>query len=153
MRKTLLALTLVLVSPALYAAGDNGLVHVKTNHSVAKAAERFVHVIQEKGLTLFTQVDHAAGGNKVDLPLRPTHLVIFGNPKLGTPLMQCNQALAMDLPQKLLVWEDGNKQVWMTYNDPTYLAKRHELGDCAAEMVKTIGVKLPKLVEAAAADK
>jgi len=79
---------------------------------------------------VFTRIDHEKGAQKVGAKLRPTELVIFGNLKLGTPLMQCNQKIAIDLPQKALIFEDENAQVWFSYNDPKYLATRHSLKGC-----------------------
>ena len=81
-------------------------------------------------MTIFKRVDHTAGAEKAGLQLRPTELLIFGNPKVGTPLMLCSQTAALDLPQKALAYEDENGEVWLAYNDPAYMAKRHNLKDC-----------------------
>ena len=81
-------------------------------------------------MTVFTRVDHAAGAKKVDMSLEPTELVIFGNPKMGTALMKCGHSVAIDLPLKALIWEDGDGQTWLGYNDPAYLATRHKLEVC-----------------------
>lgn len=78
-------------------------------------------------MTVFTRIDHSAGAKKVDKELRPTELVIFGNPKVGTPLMQCVQTVAIDLPQKMLIWQDEAGTTWLSYNNPSYLAKRHHI--------------------------
>ncbi|MEM8604355.1 MAG: DUF302 domain-containing protein [Cyanobacteria bacterium P01_H01_bin.121] len=99
-------------------------------------------------MTQFARIDHAAGAESVDLELRPTQLIIFGNPKVGTPLMQCNQQTAIDLPQKALIWEDEAGQVWMSYNDPQYLGQRHTLDACA-EVLGRIEMVLANLVNAA----
>ena len=94
------------------------MINVKSVHSVAQTADRLEKVLEAKGMTLFTRIDHAAGAAKVGEELRPTELLIFGNPKVGTPLMQCSQTVAIDLPQKALIWEDNEGSVWFSYNDP-----------------------------------
>lgn len=110
-------------------AGPDGLIMKKSNHSVDKTLDRLAEMLEAKGLTIFARVDHAAGAAKVDLDLPATQLLIFGNPKLGTPLMQSNRTIAIDLPQKALAWKDGEGQVWLAYNDPAYLAERHDIAD------------------------
>ncbi len=87
-------------------------------------------------MTIFKRVDHTAGAKKVGLELRPTELLIFGNPKVGTPLMLCSQTAALDLPQKALAYKDESGQVWLTYNDPTYMAKRHHIKGCEKSINK-----------------
>ena len=129
---TFIAIFLI-VSPA--AAGD-GLISVKSSHDVKVTAGRLEDILIKKGMTVFIRIDHAAGAKKVGQKLRPTELVVFGNPKVGTPLMQCSQSVAIDLPQKALIWQDDKGQVWLTYNDPNYLAQRHGLGECAEVITK-----------------
>jgi uncharacterized protein (DUF302 family) len=121
------------------AVADNGLVNVKSTHSVKDTADRLEEALKNKGMTVFIRIDHAAGAKKVGLALQPTELVIFGNPKVGTPLMQCSRSVAIDLPQKALVWEDAQGQVWLTYNDPAYLATRHAITGCEAVLEKVGG--------------
>lgn len=116
-----------LVSTSL--AGD-GLITVKSSYDVSTTLDRMEKIISDKGLTVFTRIDHAAGAKKAAISLRPTELLIFGNPKVGTPLMNCNQTAAIDLPQKALAWEDEKGQAWLSYNDPDYLANRHDLSGC-----------------------
>lgn len=123
----------LLLLPAMAA---DGVVSAKSAHSVADTADKLEAVLNEKGMTVFARIDHAAGAAKIDAELRPTQLVVFGNPKVGTPLMQCSQSVALDLPQKALIWEDAEGHVWLTYNDPAYLDARHGLGDCAAVLEK-----------------
>jgi len=89
--------------------------------------DRLVTEVTAKGLTIFARIDHAAGAAQVGLPLRPTELLIFGNAKAGTPLMQSNQEVGIDLPLKMLVWEDAAGKTWLSYSDPRWIAKRHEL--------------------------
>jgi uncharacterized protein (DUF302 family) len=88
---------------------------------------------------VFKRIDHAAGAQKVGKTLRPTELVIFGNPKVGTPLMLCSQSVAIDLPQKALIWQDEAGQVWISYNDPQYLALRHNIRGCDKVLKKVAG--------------
>jgi len=122
------------------AVADNGLVSIKSNHSVKETGDRLENILQKKGMTLFDRIDHAAGAQKVGKELRPTEVIIFGNPKVGTPLMQCGQTMAIDLPQKALIWEDEGGRVWFSYNDPGYLADRHKTKGCleVIEKVKNV---------------
>lgn len=126
---------LVLTLPAM-AGGKQGLVNMKSEHDVAATESRLVSALNDKGMTVFARIDHAEGAASVDQVLRPTKLVVFGNPKAGTPLMQCQQSAAIDLPQKALIWEDSDGQVWLTYNDVDYLAERHQLEGCEAPLKK-----------------
>jgi uncharacterized protein (DUF302 family) len=118
------------------ASAEPGLINVKSSHDVKNTADRLEAVLNEKGMTVFLRVDHAEGARKVGQELRPTELVIFGNPKVGTPLMQCSQTMAIDLPQKALIWKDESGQVWLTYNEPQYLAARHGIDGCKAVLDK-----------------
>jgi len=120
-------LSIIFVSPVL--AGD-GLINVKSAHDVKQTTNRLESVLKEKGMTVFIRIDHAQGAKKVGKDLRSTELVIFGNPKVGTPLIQCAQSVAIDLPQKALIWKDDAGQVWLSYNDPKYLKKRHGIKGC-----------------------
>ena len=92
--------------------------------------DRLEKIVKERGLMVFARIDHAAGAQRVGQILRPTELLIFGNPKAGTALMQCNQTVGIDLPLKALVWKDASNQVWLGYNDPAHLAHRHAADDC-----------------------
>ncbi|CCN68980.1 DUF302 domain-containing protein [Vibrio nigripulchritudo] len=112
-------------------AADNGLITVKSHHSVEQTAEKLINVLESKGMTVFTQIKHDEGAKKVGMELRPTRLVIFGNPKVGTPLMKCSQTTAIDLPQKMLIWQDASGENWLSYNNPDYLNDRHGLEGCA----------------------
>ena len=118
------------------AMADNGMVNIKSVHDVKTTADRLEKILKEKGMTLFNRIDHAAGARKVGSSLQPTELLIFGNPKVGTPLMQCGQTAAIDLPQKALIWQDESGQVWLTYNDPLYVARRHGIDGCKAVLDK-----------------
>jgi uncharacterized protein (DUF302 family) len=121
-------LALLLVSAAAQAA--DGLIEIKSAHSVKDTITQFETAARERGLTIFARVDHAAGALKIGKTLRPTELLIFGNPQGGTPLMECAQSAGIDLPLKALAWEDAAGQVWLGYNDPQYLATRHGAKDC-----------------------
>ena len=112
------------------AAEDEGVISVRSAHDVRTTMDRLESAVRAAGLNVFDRIDHAAGAAKVGLTLRPTQLLIFGNPKVGTRLMHCSQRAALDLPMKALVWEDANGHVWLSYNDPAYLAARHHAQGC-----------------------
>ena len=99
-------------------------------------------------MTVFIRINHTEGAQKVGKKLRPTEILIFGNPKVGTPLMQCKQSVAIDLPQKALIWEDEAGQVWLSYNDPKYLADRHGITKCVG-VIKKIQKALSNFANAA----
>lgn len=134
----LLVVFLVLFS-SLASAAD-GLIIVKSPRSVAATMDRFEMLAKQRGLSVFMRIDHAAGAAKIGKVLRPTEVIIFGNPQGGTPLMECAQTVGIDLPLKALVWEDASNQVWLGYNDPEYLAKRHGVEKCPviASLRKTL---------------
>ena len=106
---------------------DTGIANQPTSHSVDQTVERLEAILQAKGITVFALIDHSGEAAKIGLTLRPTKLLIFGNPKAGTPLMLAAPSSALDLPLKILVWEDGQGKVWISYNSPQYLQKRHGL--------------------------
>ena len=130
------------------AAAGEGLISVKSAHDVKATADRLENNLKQKGMNVFIRINHAAGARKVGKDLRPTELIVFGNPKVGTPLMQCNQSVAIDLPQKALIWQDDKEQVWLTYNDPNYLLQRHELDQCT-EVIKKVAKALGNFAKAA----
>ena len=130
------------------AYADDGLVSLKSPHNVNTTANRLENILKQKGMTVFIRIDHAEGAQKVGRDLRPTELIIFGNPKVGTPLMQCRQCVAIDLPQKALIWEDAQGQVWLSYNDPNYLVNRHRITGCS-EVVKKIQSALSNFAQKA----
>lgn len=121
---------MVLFAMSLCAWGTDGLIAVKSPFSPKETMDRLENLLQQKGMTIFARVDHAAGAKKVGKTLRPTELLIFGNPQGGTPFMECAQTVGIDLPLKALVWEDASGQVWLGYNDPAFLAARHEVAQC-----------------------
>ncbi len=128
--------------------GD-GIIRVKSHHSVKQTADRLESLVKEKGLTLFIRINHAENAKKVGKNLRPTELLVFGNPNIGTPLMNCKQSVAIDLPQKALIWEDETDQVWIAYNDPQYLVDRHSITGCD-DVIRKIEQALSKLAETVA---
>lgn len=128
----------------------DGVIVVQSSHGPAETMDRLVAEIKAKGLTVFARIDHAAGANEAGLPLRPTELVIFGNAKGGTPLMQSNQETGLDLPLKALVWQDATNVTWISYNDPAWLAKRHGLGHEVEAPVKAMTAMLGAVTRAAA---
>lgn len=109
-----------------------GLTAIKSPYSAKETMDRFEAVVKEKNQVVFARVDHTAGGAKVNLAIRPTELLVFGNPLGGTPLMQCAQTAGIDLPMKALAWQDEGGQVWLGYNDATYLGQRHGVPQCPA---------------------
>ena len=145
-----LALACSLSIPAVQAAG-NGLITLRSAHSVTRTVQRLENALRAKGMIIFARIDHAQGANRVRLKLRPTVLLIFGNPKVGTVLIKCKQTVGIDLPLKMLAWRDARGRVWLTYNDPRYLAARHRLGRCGAAAVGKMSVALRRFAKAAAA--
>ena len=126
----------ILLSTQAYADSSDGIVRIKSNNSVTVTIDKLETVLKKKGMTIFKRVNHTAGAEKAGLKIRPTELLIFGNPKVGTPLMLCSQTAALDLPQKSLAYEDETGQVWLVYNDPIYMAKRHNVKNCDAAVQK-----------------
>jgi uncharacterized protein (DUF302 family) len=108
---------------------DNGkgLIDIPSNHSVDETVTKLEGILQAKGITLFALVDHSGEAAKIGMKMRPTKLLIFGNPRAGTPVMLAAPRSAIDLPLKILVWEDDQGKVWITYNSPSYLQERHNL--------------------------
>ncbi|NJL83807.1 MAG: DUF302 domain-containing protein [Chloroflexaceae bacterium] len=122
--------TSLIVLPAGKLQAENGIIQLKSPYSVEETATRLKTVLEQRGLMLVGTVDHTAAAAAIGQQLRPTRLFIFGNPRAGTPLMQCNQTAAIDLPMKALIWTDEVGQVWLGYNDPSYLQARHGLAGC-----------------------
>jgi uncharacterized protein (DUF302 family) len=106
---------------------DRGLINKASQHSVDQTVERLKNILESKGVKLFALVDHSGEAEKVGMKMRPTKLLIFGNPKAGTPLMLAAPSIAIDLPLKILIWEDAAGKVWLTYNNPEFLRERHGL--------------------------
>src|SRR5438309_6540246 len=108
---------------------NNGIIDKPSNHSVEQTVDRLKNILQSKGVTLFALIDHSGEAEKVRMKMPPTKLLIFGNPKAGTPLMLAAPSSAIDLPLKILVSEDAKGKVWLSYNSPAYLQQRHGLPD------------------------
>jgi uncharacterized protein (DUF302 family) len=105
---------------------ESGIVNVASHHSVDQTVQKFEEILRAKGIKLFALVDHSGEAEKASMPMRPTKLLIFGNPKAGTPLMIASPSIAIDLPLKVLVWEDTDARVWISYNSPAYLQARYK---------------------------
>jgi uncharacterized protein (DUF302 family) len=119
-----------------------GLKTLKSNFGPEKTMERLETEIKSHGMTVFARINHSALATEVGLVLRPTEVILFGNPRGGTPLMQAKQTMGIDLPLKALVWQDASGQTWISYNEPEWLAMRHELNGLdgpLAAMTKAIG--------------
>ena len=147
MKKVIIGLVVALTS--LSALAGEGVVTVASTHSAKDTADKFVAIAQEKGLNVFARINHQENATKFDMTLRPTEVIVFGNPKVGTPLMICAQEVALDLPQKVLVYEDDEGKTWLAYNDPMYLKQRHHIEGCDEVLNKISGV-LSNLTHAAA---
>jgi uncharacterized protein (DUF302 family) len=139
-------IAVLLLTTSVYA--DSGLISVKSAHDVKTTADRLEGMLKQKGMKVFIRINHAQGAQKIGKELRPTELIVFGNPKVGTPLMQCAQSVAIDLPQKALIWQDAQGQVWLSYNDPNYLVERHQITGCD-EVIKKVGKALSNFAKAA----
>jgi uncharacterized protein (DUF302 family) len=140
------ALAVILMSSTAFA--DSGLIIKTSAFDVATTLDRLEAVIKKKGITIFARIDHAAGAQKIGATLAPTQLLVFGNPKLGTPMMQSSQVIGIDLPLKVLAWQGADGKVRIAYNDPAHLAKRHGIADRDA-VVKKMSGALNKLTDVA----
>lgn len=125
----------------------NGLVRVASPHSVEETVKRLESVLAELGVRVFTVIDHSGEAEKVGMKMRPTKVVIFGNPKGGTPVMVAAPTLAIDLPLKALVAEDGDGKVWVSYNSPEYLQQRHGIPEELIKNIAVAGALVAKAVE------
>jgi uncharacterized protein (DUF302 family) len=137
----------LLISSPVLAEGD-GLITKKSNYSASETFDRLEDLLKKKGITVALRWSHAARANDVGIELRPTELLIFGNPKLGSHMFTSKQTAGIDLPMKALAWEDEQGQVWLTYNDPSYIAQRHGITD-RAEVVSKMTNALNNLTNAA----
>jgi uncharacterized protein (DUF302 family) len=115
-----------------------GLISVRSRYSVRETVDRLAAAAEAVGLIVFGRIDHGANAVEVGMPLRPTELLLFGHPRGGTPLMQEQQTVGVDLPLKALAWEDEAGQIWLTYNDTDWLARRHGLGSRSARTLETM---------------
>src|SRR6516165_2057166 len=129
----------------------DGLMTLPSTHGPKETMSRLEAAVKAKGMTVFARIDHAAGAAAVGLPLRPTELLIFGNAKGGTPLMLAAQTMGIDLPLKVLVWQDASGKTWLSYNDPSWLAKRHGLDHEVDASVSALTTALNAFATAATA--
>ncbi len=127
-----------------------GITTIKSNFGPKDTMNRLEAEVKARGMTVFAHINHAAGAAAVGVPLRPNDLLIFGNPKVGTPLMQSAQTIGIDLPLKVLVWQDAEGSTWLSYNDPAWLARRHGLNPDAEATVKTLAGVLNAVTAVAA---
>jgi uncharacterized protein (DUF302 family) len=116
-----------------------GIIDKPSNHTVDETVNRVKDMLQAKGVALFALVDHSGEADKVGMTMRPTKLLIFGSPKAGTPLMLADPRAALDLPLKILVWEDGEGKVWLSYNGPEYLKERYGLPQDLVQNIAVVG--------------
>ncbi len=128
--RTIILIVLIFASTFSIAEVDEGFIAVKTKASVNDAANSIVEALEGRGMTVFSKIDHAHGAREAGLELRPTMLIIFGNPKVGTGLMQCDQKMGIELPMKLLVWQDEGGETNIGYYDPTAFADYYMLETC-----------------------
>src|SRR6266446_1491967 len=150
-RAKVFALIAVICLWGVQAMAADGLITMRSNYGPKETMDRLEAEVKAKGLTVFARIDHAAGAAEVGLSLRPTELLIFGNAKGGTPLMQSMQTIGIDLPLKALVWQDGSGRTWLSYNDPGWLAKRHEVAG-AERPIATMGLALGDIAAKATND-
>ncbi len=137
-----------MVFTAFLSAAENGMSGYVSRYGVEETTKRLVDILRKKGVTVFKIIDHSDGAASVGMKLRPTKLVIFGNPKIGTPLMQCSQTLGLDLPQKMLIYKDENGEVHAVFNTKAYLMWRHGVEpDCAPALQKKMDAAVKKFAK------
>jgi len=146
-----LTLIAVMCLCGMEAMAADGLITLRSSYAPKDTMNRLETEIKAKGLAVFARIDHAAGAAEVGLSLLPTELLIFGNAKGGTPLMQAVQTIGIDLPLKALVWQDAFGTTWLSYNDPNWLARRHNLGREGDATVKAMAAVLDAMAKAATA--
>ena len=132
---------------SMITATENGIIDKPSNHSVEQTVDRLKNILQSKGVTLFAAIDHSGEAEKVGMKMPPTKLLIFGNPKAGTPLMVAAPSSAIDLPLKILIWEDAQGKVWLSYNSPEYLQRRHGLPQELLQNIAVVGTLATKAAE------
>ena len=128
-KQFVLIVVAVLFATGVMAQEVDGLIKIKSMHSVTETLDRLENIVKKKGITVAVRWNHSAKAEKIGIPMRDTQLLIFGNPKLGSHLMTAEQTAAIDLPLKAIAWKDANGQVWLAYNDPAYIARRHHITD------------------------
>jgi len=128
--KTLTTALFLLVFVTLPTFAADGVLNIKSAFNVKNTADRLESILSKKGMTVFNRIKHSENAAEVGIELRETELILFGNPKVGSPLMKCQQSAAIDLPQKAVVWKDDKNTVWISCNDPKYIEKRHQIQGC-----------------------
>ena len=146
MKNILIAVVFAVFSLSSVAA-ENGLISKPSKYSVPETLDRLEAAVKSKGITVFARIDHSGEAAKVGMKMRPTQLLIFGNPKTGTALMNSSPSIAIDLPLKALAWEDENGKVWLSYNSPAYMKQRHDLKDEFIKNIAAIGSFVDQAVE------
>jgi uncharacterized protein (DUF302 family) len=126
---------------------NKGIIDKPSNHSVEQTVDRLKNILQSKGVTLFALIDHSGEAEKVGMKMPPTKLLIFGSPKAGTPLMMAAPSIAIDLPLKILVWEDGQGKIWVSYNSSDYLKERHGLPPALLQNIAVVETLATKAAE------
>jgi len=150
MKKQIVLIALATLFATTAMAEDvDGLIKMKSMHSVTATLDRLENIVKKKGITVALRWNHSGKANKIKIPMRETQLLIFGNPKLGSYLMTSEQTAAIDMPLKAIAWKDASGQVWLGYNDPAYIAKRHHITD-RAEVVAKISKALAAMTAKAA---
>ena len=134
-----LTVSLLLLIPVQVFAADDGITKRESRYSVPQTLDRLEAVLKERGITVFARIDHAGEATKVGLNLPPTQVLVFGNPRSGTPLMVAHPTIAIDLPMKALAWQDSAGKVWIGFNSADYMKKRHELTDEQAKSLAVVG--------------
>lgn len=146
-----LSITALLLATSSFASTTDSTISIESQYSAKETADRFVSIIKSKGLTLFARIDHQENAAGVDLKLRATEVIIFGNPKIGTLLIQCSQEAAIDLPQKVLIRKGADNKTWISYNNPEYIKNRHNIEGCD-QVIKKISKVLRSLSNAASSE-
>lgn len=149
MRAVILALITLFSAQAAFA--QDGLKTVESPFDVATTIDKLTAALESKGMTIFARINHAANADKAGLNLSPTEVLLFGNPKLGTPLMNCAPSVAIDLPQKMLAWQDADGQTHLGWNDPAWLQARHEIAGCD-EVLQKVSAALGNFAKAATSE-
>ncbi len=147
MLKPMIVILLVAITSFSLRA-EESLIRLESKHSVKETADKFVAVVKQKGFNVFARINHQGNAEKVEMELKPTEVIVFGNPKAGTPLILCAQEVAIDLPQKVLVYEDLSGKTWLVYNNPHYLKQRHNMVGCD-DMLEKVAAVLKNLASAA----
>ena len=148
MRAILFTVWLTLLVATSSQAAD-GMIDIESAYTVTETANRIEATLKEKGMTVFNRINHGQAAEQVDIKLRDTELIVFGNPRVGSPLMQCQQSVAIDLPQKMLMWQAADGKVWVSYNDPDYLVQRHDIKGCEQELA-TVAKALASVAQSVA---